>query len=37
MFVEVNGYICIYIYIKVVLKVDGLFLFFLLKDKNKNN
>lgn len=37
MFVEVNGYIRIYIYIKVVLKVDGLFLFFLLKDKNKNN
>lgn len=37
MFVEANGYTRIYTHIKAVLKVDGSFLFSLLKDKNKNN
>lgn len=37
MFVEANGYTCIYTHIKAKLKVDGSFLFSLLKDKNKNN
>lgn len=37
MFVEANGYTCIYTHIKAILKVDGSFLFSLLKDKNKNN
>lgn len=37
MFVEANGYTCIYTHIKAILKVDVSFLFSLLKDKNKNN
>lgn len=37
MFVEANGYTCIYTHIKAISKVDGSFLFSLLKDKNKNN
>lgn len=30
-------YTCIYTHIKAILRVDGSFLFSLLKDKNKNN